>query len=456
MTTASHPERTPQDERGAPALADRSSLSRVAVASTVGTTIEFYDLFIYGTAAALVFPTVFFTSHGTLASFATYAVAFFARPFGSILFGHFGDRVGRKRTLIATLLLMGIATASIGLLPGYATGGVFGIAEDGIGVWAPVLLVLLRLVQGLAVGGEWAGAVVLASEHAPPEKRGFYTLFPQMGPPLAFALSSATFLIVNQTVGEAGTAFVDYGWRIPFIASLVLILVGLWARTTITEAGVFKAEPIGGRAPIVQAISNQPREIALCGGALASLFSIFYVSSAFLTSYGTAVLGFSRAFILTNGVAMGLFFALAVGFSSALSDLVGRRRLVQTSCALAIPWGLLLFPVLDTGSRAAFVSVIAVGGLIFGFAFGPAGAWLSEMFETRYRYSGAGFSYNIASILGAAIPPLVAARILETGGASLWIGVMLAGLSTVSLLCTFGLTDDRGRSLVGSRVDATA
>ncbi len=271
-----------------------TSVRRVAIASCIGTTIEFYDFFIYGTAAALVFPTVFFpalgATAGTVASFATFAVAFIARPVGAMLFGHFGDRIGRKKTLISTLLLMGISTLLIGLLPGAAT----------IGVAAPIILVLLRFGQGFAVGGEWAGATLLTAEYAPPGKRGLYAMFPQLGPAIAFVLSSSTFLITGAVLGDTNQAFLDYGWRIPFLFSIVLVGIGLYMRLAIEETPVFKAEQAERVAeqkneaprtlPFLDAWRFQTKEILLSAGALACLFAFFYMGTAFLTSYGTKTL----------------------------------------------------------------------------------------------------------------------------------------------------------------------
>lgn len=287
----------------------RTSLRRVAAASSIGTTIEFYDFFIYGTAAALVFPTVFFPaadpSTATLASFATFAVAFFARPVGAILFGHFGDRIGRKRTLVWTLLIMGFATVAIGLLPGYDSGA-FGLFPDGIGIWAPVLLVAMRFLQGFAVGGEWAGATLLTAEYAPPGKRGLYAMFPQLGPAFAFFLSSATFLIASRTLGTTSDAFLDYGWRIPFLLSFALVGVGLWVRLAVAETPVFRDRvrehaPAARNLPFLDAVRYQPKEILIAAGALTSLFSLFYTGTAFLTSYGVGTLKPSRDYILTMG-----------------------------------------------------------------------------------------------------------------------------------------------------------
>ncbi|NLV80538.1 MAG: MHS family MFS transporter [Rhodococcus sp.] len=421
-------------------------MRRVAVASCIGTTIEFYDFFIYGTAAALVFPTVFFpalgATAGTVASFATFAVAFIARPVGAMLFGHFGDRIGRKKTLVSTLLLMGVATLLIGLLPG----------ADTIGVAAPILLVALRFVQGFAVGGEWAGATLLTAEYAPPGKRGMYAMFPQLGPALAFALSSGTFLFTGLALGDTNEAFLTYGWRIPFLLSIVLVLVGLYVRLAIEETPVFRAESAAAASegkrtlPFLDALRNQTKEILLGAGALAIMFAFFYMGTAYLTSYATTTLGFDRPFVLVVGIASSLVFGASIVLSALYSDRVGRRKVIMISCGFSVVWAVALFPLLDTGSPIAFVVGMMVTLAIFGIAYGPCGALLPEMFHTRYRYTGAGLAYNGAGVLGGAIPPILAAPLAASFG-GIAIGIMLAVLGVLSIACTAALTETRDRAL---------
>jgi metabolite-proton symporter len=431
---------------GTPGTRAETPMRRVALASCAGTTIEFYDFFIYGTAAALVFPTVFFpalgTAAGTVASFATFAVAFVARPLGAVLFGHFGDRLGRKHTLISTLLLMGVATFLIGLLPSAAT----------IGVAAPVLLVGLRFAQGLAVGGEWAGATLLAAEYAPPTRRGLYGIFPQLGPALAFALSTLTFLGVNLFVGEASPAFVSWGWRIPFLLSALLVVVGLYVRLKVEETPMFRAVTTGDRArpsgngPLVDAFRHQWREILTAAGALAMLFAFFYIGTAYLTSYGATVIGLTRAQVLTTGLVASVVFGATIALSGIWSDRVGRRRVVAVSCALSVPWGLLLFPIIDRGGPVAF-AVGLIGTLaIFGVSYGPAGALLPEMFQTRYRYTGAGTAYNLAGVLGGATAPILAAELTISHGSGA-VGWMLAGFGLLSLVSVLLLPETRDREM---------
>ncbi|MDO3648949.1 MFS transporter [Nocardia mangyaensis] len=422
-----------------------TSVRKVAIASCIGTTIEFYDFFIYGTAAALVFPTVFFpalgATAGTVASFATFAVAFIARPAGSMLFGHFGDRIGRKKTLISTLLLMGFSTLLIGLLPGAST----------IGVAAPILLVLLRFCQGFAVGGEWAGATLLTAEYAPPGQRGKYALFPQIGPAIAFLLSCGTFLITGAVLGDTDSAFLDYGWRIPFIFSIVLVAIGLYMRLAIEETPVFRAQQkqeqadestAPKRLPFLDAWQEQRKEILLAAGSIAMLFAMFYMGTAYLTSYGTKTLGHDRPFVLLVGVGSAVVFGATTVVSALYSDRIGRRVVIMTSCAAAIVWSLALFPLIDTGSPVAFAIGVAITLAIFGIAYGPCGALLPELFHTRYRYTGAGLGYNLAGVLGGAIPPLIATPLAAAYG-SIAIGVMLAVLGVVSLICTWALAETK-------------
>lgn len=425
-------------------MTDRPTpMRRVAFASCAGTTIEFYDFFIYGTAAALVFPTVFFPALGdsaaSVASFATFAVAFVARPLGAIGFGHFGDRLGRKRTLISTLLLMGVATVAIGLLPSAAS----------IGVAAPILLVTLRFLQGLAVGGEWAGATLLAAEYAPAGKRGLYAAFPQLGPAIAFALSSGTFLLINRLVGETSPAFVEWGWRVPFVMSALLVLVGLYVRLKVEETPMFR-ETTRTRAstqgPLAAALKNQWREILLGGGSLAMLFAFFYIGTAFLTSYGTTVVGLSRATVLTMGVVGAVVFGALITLSAVYSDRVGRRKVVLASCLVAVPWGFALFPILDHGTATSFAIGLFGTLAIFAVSYGPAGAMLPEMFRTEYRYTGAGMAYNLAGVIGGGTAPYLASDFVEAGNTAA-VGWMLAAFGALSVVCVLLMAETRHRAM---------
>lgn len=438
---------------------DRRGLRKVGAASLIGTTIEYYDFFVYGTAAALVFPAVFFPdaspAMGTIASFATFGVAFFARPVGSIVFGHFGDKIGRKRTLVWTLLMMGLSTVLIGLFPGYNTG-VFGVFENGIGIWAPILLVGMRFLQGLAMGGEWAGATLLTAEYAPKHQRGRMAVYPQLGPACAFFLASGTFFVVSLTIGATSEAFLSYGWRFPFLASLILVMVGLWIRLSIAETPVFKAhlekERVAAassptaKLPFADAFRKQWKQILIAGLAMSTVFSMFYTGSTFLTSYGMGTLEFTRTMILGFGMIGAVVLGVVTAAAAILSDRVGRKKVIAVAYGGAVIWSLLLFPLLDTGSPIAFLIGVTVTLSLYGVANGPAGALLPEMFQSRFRYTGAGLSYNLGGIIGGAIPPILAAQIVANNS-SIWVGVLLAGLSAVSLLCVLALPETKNNDL---------
>ncbi|GAA4749853.1 MFS transporter [Actinomycetospora chibensis] len=425
-------------------------MRRIAIASMTGTVIEFYDFFIYGTAAALVFNKVFFPSlgaaAGTALALATFGVAFVARPFGSVLFGHFGDKLGRKRTLVTTLLLMGLSTLAIGLLP---TTGAIGIA-------APILLVLLRILQGLAVGGEWAGATLLTAENSPGKTRGKYALFPQLGPSLAFALASATFLVTALTMSNE--SFLAWGWRVPFIGSVVLVAVGLYVRLAITETAAFMAreKTTSTRMPVMEVLSTHTGRVLLGAGSTMAVFAFFYIGVTYLTSYGTQELGLPRTTVLAMGIIGGLVFAATTIAGAILSDRVGRRKMIIIGNASAIVGGIIAFPILDIGTAWAFGLGLSVVLGVVGIAYGPQGAQLPELFPTHYRYTGAGMAYNLAGVLGGGVVPLVATALVAGLGSSLAIGVLLAGLSVISLLCTIALPDTNAESITSTPARAAA
>jgi len=402
---------------------------QVLFASLVGTSVEFFDFYIYATAAVLVFPKLFFPNSdpttSTLASLATFAVAFIARPIGSTLFGHFGDRIGRKRTLVIALATMGLSTFIIGVLPGYAT---FGIA-------APILLALCRFGQGIGLGGEWGGAVLLAVENAPPNKRALYGMFPQLGAPIGFALSSATFLLLSHFLTDK--QFFNYGWRLPFLASAVLVLLGLWVRLTITETPVFaelarRSEQVA--VPIFTVFKNHTR--ALIGGILASLstFVLFYLMIVFALSWGTTALHYSRSSFLLIQMTAILFFAAAIPLSASLAE-HGRRRVMFIITALIGVFGFFLAPLFTSGIHGAIV-MMTVGLTLMGLSYGPLGTIISELFPTPVRYTGSSLAFSTAGILGASLTPYIATWLAKTYGLP-FVGyyvTLSAVLTTLGLL----------------------
>ncbi|MGQ0465656.1 MAG: MFS transporter [Sporichthyaceae bacterium] len=431
-------------------------MRRVAGAAFAGTTIEFYDFFVFGFATALVFGQVFFAEfgggRGTLALGATYAVAFVARPLGAVLFGHVGDRIGRKKTLVFTLLLMGLATFAVGLIPSY----------DAIGWWAPAILVVLRILQGLAVGGEWAGAALLTTEFAPPHKRGLYGMFPQLGLAAGMGLAAATFLVVFEVTGNPLTsdAFQTWGWRIPFLASILLVFVGLYVRLQIEETPVFAAaldRAERSTVPVRDALSAQWRQVLLVAGAGSGLFAVFYIGVVFLAGYAgknpngvpPGVLGLSTPTVLTIQIfAAGMYMA-AIVLSAACCDRIGRRRFVVIGNALAIPLALAIFPIVDNGGRIGFAVVMCLILLVAGVAAGPCAAYLPEIFATRYRYTGAGLAYNLAGVIGGGVPIVLAHELLAEFN-SFAIGVYLAAMSLLGLVCTLALPETRDADLAAA------
>lgn len=399
----------------------------VLFASLIGTTIEFFDFYIYATAAVLVFPKLFFpagdAAAATLQSLATFAIAFFARPVGSAVFGHFGDRVGRKATLVAALLTMGISTVVIGLLPTYAT----------IGTAAPLLLALCRFGQGLGLGGEWGGAVLLATENAPPGKRAWYGMFPQLGAPLGFFLSSGVFLILSGVLSDV--EFLRYGWRIPFLASALLVIVGLYVRLKITETPAFQAvldrnERV--RMPVLTVFQGHGRALVL--GTLAALatFVVFYLMTVFALSWGTSALGYSRSTFLKLQLVAIVFFGLTIPVAAVLADRHGRRTaMIIVSVALAV-FGLVFGPLFGSGHIATVALFLVLGQCLIGLTYGPLGTLLSEMFPAEVRYTGASLTFNLAGILGASLAPYVATWLATHHGLQ-YVGWYLTGAALISL-----------------------
>lgn len=408
---------------------DGTQMRRVAAASAIGTTIEFYDFAIFGTAAALVFSKVFFpslgSSGGLALSLATVGVAFVARPFGAILFGHFGDRFGRKATLVATLLTMGGATVAVGITP----------SSDTIGPVAAILLVIFRVLQGLAVGGEWAGASLLTAEHAPANRRGFYGAFPQLGPSVGFMLACASFLALSTTLTDE--QFLAWGWRIPFVASAILVLVGLYIRLTISEPEVFRRamENKGAvRYPLVEVFRKQWRAVLLATGATTYLFGLFYVGVTYLTSYATGPLALDRSTVLGLNILGAAAMVVTTFVGASLSDRVGRRPVCLAGSVLGGVAALALFPIIDRGTPLSFLAGLSILIAAVGVGYGVLAAYLPEMFSTRYRYTGAGVSYAFGSVLGGAFTPVVAVPLADRYGSSA-IGMYLAGLCVIATVC---------------------
>ncbi|MUL84431.1 MULTISPECIES: MFS transporter [unclassified Mycolicibacterium] len=426
-------------------------MKRVAFASFVGTAIEYYDFYIYGTAAALIFPVVFFPNMGptmaTISSLATFAVAFLSRPIGAAVFGHFGDRFGRKKTLVATLLIMGSSTVGVGLVP----------SAESIGILAPVLLLTLRLLQGFAVGGEWAGSALLAAEYAPGGQRGRYGMFTQLGAGAGLACSNLVFLIASVTIGEKSPVFLQWGWRLPFLFSAVLVLVALYVRLTIDETPVFARElardlerdpanKVTPRAPIGELLRTQTRQTLLAAGCMVGIFTMSFIGGTYLLSYASTRIGHHRSLVLAVGVLAGLSLMACTIISAILCDTYGRRRIILTGFGLALPWAFLVMPLIDTGSPVLFAVAISGTFCIFGISYGPIASFLPEIFATRYRYTGAGLSFNLAGIVGGAIPPLVAGVLVATLGS--WaVGAMMAGFVVVSIVSTVLLPETKGAEL---------
>src|SRR3954447_14395273 len=419
------------------------SMKRVAMASFVGSAIEYYDFYIYGTAAALVFPKVFFPHLGvtmaTVASMATFAAAFLSRPIGAAFFGHFGDRLGRKSTLIATLSIMGLSTVAVGLVPGAVT----------IGMAAPLILLTLRLVQGFAVGGEWAGAALLSAEYAPAQARGRYGMYTQMGVGSGLVMSSLLFLVVNQSIGESSRAFIEWGWRIPFLFSAVLIVIALYVRLNVAESPVFVEQKARGTSrvtPLADLFRCQRREVVLAAGSMIGFFALGYMANAYLMSYAHTHVGFSPTLILSVGVLGGVVVVVFNVLGSVLSDIVGRRRVIITAFAVGVPWAFVVLPLVDTGNAVLFALALAGTYAVAGMAYGPMAAFIPEMFGTRYRYSGAAVSLNLAGLVGGAVPTIIAAPLLASCGVPA-IGAMMAAVVSVSLVCTALLPETKGTVL---------
>jgi metabolite-proton symporter len=413
--------------------------SQVLFASLVGTTIEFFDFYIYATAAVLVFPSLFFPASdpasATLASLATFAIAFLARPIGSALFGHFGDRIGRKTTLVAALLTMGLSTVAIGALPTYAS----------IGVAAPLLLAICRFGQGLGLGGEWGGAVLLAVENAPPGKRAWYGMFPQLGAPIGFFLSGGVFLMLSEWLTDQ--QFFTWGWRIPFLASAVLVLVGLYVRLTITETPVFRetlSRQERVKVPMFTVFRDHPKTLLI--GTMASLatFVLFYLMTVFALSWGTTALGYSREKFLVMQLFGIIFFALTIPLSALFAERGRRQTLLWVTASIGA-FGFVMAPMLEAGTVGAMIAM-TIGLSLMGLTYGPLGTVLSELFPTAVRYTGSSLTFNIAGIFGASLAPYIATWLARTYGLQ-YVGYYLTGAALLTIVGLLAVRETRDESL---------
>lgn len=404
-----------------------NSLKHVLFGSLIGTTIEFFDFYIYANAAVLVFPQLFFpgsdSTNSTLESLATFSIAFLSRPLGSAVFGHYGDKVGRKVTLVVALLTMGISTVSIGFLPSYAS----------IGVAAPLLLMLCRFGQGVGLGGEWGGAVLLAIENAPPNKRAWYGMFPQLGAPIGLLLSGGTFLLLTDSMSSED--FMDYGWRIPFIASSLLVIIGFYIRLKITETPAFensKEEQQEVKIPFFTLLKSYKNQLIFGTFAATTTFLIFYLMTVFTLSWATSDLGFTKRDALLIQLFSVLFFALFIPISAVVADKIGRRKmLIAVTTAIAV-FGFFFSYFLNSGSTVLVTAFACMGMALMGFTYGPLGTFLSELFPTAVRYSGTSLTFNMAGILGAAFAPMIAIW-LATHYSLTYVGLYLTIAAFISL-----------------------
>jgi len=427
------------------------NMRRVALTSLAGTSIEWYDFFLYGTAAAVIFPKAFFPQDLPpmvllIISFSTFAVGFIARPLGGLIFGHFGDRVGRKHTLVVALMMMGAATTLIGLLPTYAA----------IGVAAPLLLVLLRFVQGLAIGGQWGGAMLLVTESAPADQRGWYGAYAQAGAPVGVILANLAFIGVSSSMSEE--AFMDWGWRLPFIASIVLIGISMYVQLRLEDTEAFKAlqesqdgeasdQPIAS-SPVVEAIRKYPKRIMLAAGAFLSVQVTFYILIAFIIAYGVTApeLALSRDTMLTAVLIAAAIMVPSQFYFSGLSDRVGRKQIYRWGAILTGLWGFALFPLINTGEPLMIVIAVTLGLTFLGMQYGPQAAYFTELFTTEVRYSGASLGYQIGAILGGALAPTIAVLLWNELGI-FYVSVYILIAAILTLLSLSALEETKGRTL---------
>ncbi len=418
---------------------------RILLASMIGTTIEFFDFYIYATAAVLVFPILFFPKQApaaaTLQSFATFALAFFARPIGSAVFGHFGDRIGRKATLVTALLTMGISTVFIGLLPTYAS----------IGVAAAVLLALCRVGQGLGLGGEWGGAILLATENAPPGRRAWYGCFPQFGAPLGFLCANGAFLWISTRLSNA--QLLSWGWRVPFLSSTLLVLVGLYVRLQLVETPAFRRSVEQGervRVPFLVVFAKYPRELLLGTLGTTTTFLVFYLMTIFALNWATTALEFPRSEYLILQLIGVLFFGLTIPISAILADRIGGRRMLIIATLAIIAFGFTFAPLFGTHDTARVFIFLALGFSLTGFTYGPIGSALASLFPTAVRYTGTSLTFNLAGIVGASAAPYVATRLASNFGVS-YVGFYLSAAGLLSLVSLMLMGESTDRSVQPTR-----
>jgi MFS family permease len=417
----------------------RRHLVRAVVASTIGTTVEWYDFFLYGSAAALIFPKLFFSnldpSVGSILSYVTFFAGFAARPVGAAIFGHWGDRIGRKALLVTTMLVMGVSTTAIGVLPTYAT----------IGMWGAVLLTFLRAMQGIAVGGEWSGSVLMAGEWAAPGRRGFTTSFPQMGAPLGMMMANSALSFMTSTLDEA--AFLSWGWRVPFVASIVLILIGLWIRIGILESPVFarlREQKKIVRTPIVEVVKTNWREVALTTLLRTGQLAPYYITTTYILTYGSQVLGMSRAVLLNCVVIRSVASLVVLPLAGHLSDLYGRKRVIGAGCVGTGLWVFVLFAFMDTKAIPLIILGLAVDGMMQDLQYGPQAAIIAENFPASRRYTGSGLGYHLAAITAGGPAPVIAAYLFSQYQTSTAISIFALVTTLVSLVTLPFLKDRAG------------
>jgi metabolite-proton symporter len=417
----------------------RRMVVKAVIASAVGTTIEWYDFFLYGVAAALVFPTVFFPASdpytGTLLAFSTYFVGFVARPFGAAFFGHFGDRVGRKAALIATLVLMGVATMVIGLVPGY----------DRIGIWGAVLLVLGRIAQGIGVGGEWGGAVLMAGEWTSPTRRGFATSWAQFGAPAGMVLANGALALMTVTTSDE--SFMSWGWRVPFLLSVTLVFVGLYIRMGVLETPVFARLKTRGRverAPVLAVLRNNWREVILTALLRTGQQTPFYIFTTYVLTYATQVLGLNRALVLNLVMLQAIISMGTIPWFGHLSDVIGRRRITVIGCLVMMVFPFVYFGLLDSGALPLIAIAILLGLPLHDLQYGPQAAFIAESFPGRLRYSGASLGYQLASITAGGPAPIVALYLYETYRTSMAVATYVSLTAAISLVCVWFMKERAG------------